>query len=160
MTVPQAQTQLPTVKAVPVPPPPRAPSTRNAVRDMLMSETLADLLILASGEDVPDETRAIASEILIAKYDMCAPEDRATFIMESEGRALDHGIKLDARTTSILGTRTYSSVVLIRRLARVPTLPAPLLTHLMRQAPVKRDTQLRQALLRNPNMPGDAKRRG
>lgn len=160
MTVPQAQTQLPSVKAVPVPPPPRAPSTNNAVRDMLMTETLADLLTLASGEDVPDETRAIAAQILVQKYEMCAPEDRASFVIESEGRVLEHGIKLDARTASVLGTRTYTSVVLIRRLARIPTLPAPLLAHLVKQAPVKRDTQLRQALLRNPNMPGDAKRRG
>jgi len=48
--------------------------------------------------------------------------------------------------------------MLVRNLARWPATPPPVLTHLMRQAHVKRSPALRNLILRHPNAPSELKR--
>jgi hypothetical protein len=146
------------------PPAPKAVSTAvtspDPMRAMLLTESLGDLFILATHDDVPEATRVVASDVLREKFTTSAAEERAAFVVSTDGGALGLGVALDGRTTSILCARSYSSVAIVRQFAKFPSCPAPLLAHLMRQPLVKRDSQLRQMLLRHPNMPGDAKRRG
>jgi hypothetical protein len=67
---------------------------------------------------------------------------------------------VDGRTTALLCQRSYHSPLLILNLCRWSACPAQLLVHLWHQPSVRNQLQLRQALLRHPNLPSELKREG
>ncbi len=125
-------------------------------------ETMTALFDREWHDDAPEAARAAAYDELRSRFATAAPEECATFIVETEGRALEilRGIPLPGRTTAILSARQSLSVAFVRNLAKFPGCPATLLAHVSRQPLVQRDSQLRNLLHRHPNMPVEAKRRG
>ena len=69
------------------------------------------------------------------------------------------GLTFDGRTTSLLCSKSYVSVMLVTNLARFNATPPALIAHLLRQPMVRRQQHLRNMLLQHPNTPSDAKRR-
>jgi hypothetical protein len=95
------------------------------------------------------------------RFTAAAAEERVEVVWKTEGRILAalSGLTFDSRMTSILCSRTYTSVMLVQNLARFPAAPPPLLACLLRQPLVKRQPHLKNLLLQHPNTPSDAKRR-
>lgn len=125
-------------------------------------ETMTALFDREWQDDAPEAARAAAYDELRSRFATAAPEECATFIVETDGRALEilRGLSFPNRTTAILAARQNLSVPFLRNLAKFPGCPATLLAHVSRQPLVQRDSQLRGLLHRHPNMPAEAKRRG
>jgi hypothetical protein len=113
-------------------------------------------------EDIPESTRTSAREWIKSTFAAASPEDRATFLWDSEGHTLPAlaQVPFDARVVKILCARTFTSQLLVGNLARCPTCPAALLTHMLKQPVVRRLPQLRRLILNHPNLPAEFKRRG
>ncbi len=113
-------------------------------------------------EGLPDETRESAREWMRNTFLAASPEERATFLWDTEGHTLPvfAGIPFDARVTTILCAKTYSSQLLVQNLAKFTACPANLLTHLMRQNLVRRNPTLKRLVLNHPNLPNEVRKRG
>jgi hypothetical protein len=129
---------------------------------MWPAETMAHLYERANLPEVPDAKRLATYDDIRNRFAAGAPEQRAAFIADTDGNGLValRGMMIDSRTAAILCARHSASVGFVRAVAKFPGCPAVLLSHLARQPLVQRDSQLRSLLLRHPNMPGEAKRRG
>ncbi len=115
---------------------------------------------IAIDREVPELTRAKARGFVRQKFQKAPPEERADFVLRTEGRCLIMmtGCTFDAKTTSILCTRPFNSVLFIQNLAKFSATPPGLLAHLMKQPFVRKNQPLKKLLLQHPNMPGDMKR--
>jgi hypothetical protein len=114
---------------------------------------LQEQYLVAHSHDVPEQTRAMARELLQASFARRSAEEKAELILKTEGRCLLllGGVTLDGHTTQLLCRHTYVSVLLIQHLARWAAAPPQLLAHLLRQELVRRNAQLRLMLERHPN---------
>lgn len=130
-------------------------------RRLMGSKRLLAIHKVATDRDVPERTRAAARALFRIRFGTAQPEERVEIVWTTEGRILAAmtGLTFDSRTTSILCSRTYASVILIQSLARFPATPPALIGHLLRQPLVKRQVHLKNQLLQHPNTPSDAKRR-
>ena len=130
-------------------------------RRLMGSKRLLAVHKVAQDRDVPERTRAAARALFRTKFATAQAEERVEIVWATEGRILSAmaGLTFDSRTTSILCTKTYASVILIQSLARFPATPPPLIAHLLRQPLVKRQVHLKNQLLQHPNTPSEAKRR-
>ena len=114
---------------------------------------LLEQYLVAASHDSPEQTRAMARDLLRTTFNQRTGEERAELILTTEGRCLATlvGLTLDSHATAILCRRTYTSTLLIQNLARWSAAPPPLIAHLRRQDLVKRNPVLRQLLERHPN---------
>lgn len=110
--------------------------------------------------EVPDLNRTRARSIMRARWQMSPSEEKADLVTRTEGRILTllTGLTFDQRMTAILCGKTYASVIFVQNLARFAATPPVLLTHLLKQAFVKRQAHLRNLILQHPNVPSEAKR--
>ena len=117
---------------------------------------------IAIDRDVPELTRAKGRGFLRKTFGAAPPEERADLVIRTEARCLVlmTGCTFDAKTTSILCSRQYNSVLFIQNLAKFSATPPGLLAHLMKQSFVRKNAPLKKLLLQHPNMPGDVKRQG
>ena len=108
---------------------------------------------VTTSRDCPEQTRAMARELLRACFLQRTGEERVELILTTEGRCLAAlaGLTIDGRTTALLCQRTYASTLLIQNLARWAAAPPQLIAHLRRQELVRRNPTLRQMLERHPN---------
>lgn len=115
-----------------------------------------------SDEVVAEPARAVARELIHARFAAAPAEERAALIWGSEGAVLPAlaGLMLDGRTVTLLCSRSYTSVIFVRNLLKFGSCPGPLLGYLSKQGLVRRNPQLRSMVLAHPNTPQDAKRRG
>ncbi len=140
----------------------RNPALREGMlRRLMAAKRLLDIHRAAQDRDVPERTRAAARALFRARFAKAQAEERVDVVWSTEGRVLAAmvGLTFDSRTTSILCSRTYASIMLIQSLARFPATPPALIAHLLRQPLVKRQAHLKSQLLQHPNTPSDAKRR-
>jgi hypothetical protein len=140
----------------------RNPATNEAMfRRLVGGKRLLEIYKMSLDRDVPDKSRSTARALFRTKFTTASPEERVEIVWATEGRVLMAmaGLTFDSRTTSILCSRNYASIMLIQSLARFPATPPQLIAHLLRQPLVKRQVHLKNQLLSHPNTPSDAKRR-
>jgi hypothetical protein len=140
----------------------RNPATNEALfRRLVGGKRLLEIYKTSLDRDVPEKSRAAARGLFRSKFTTAQPDERVEIIWATEGRVLMAmaGLTFDSRTTSILCSRNYASIMLIQSLARFPATPPPLIAHLLRQPLVKRQVHLKNQLLSHANTPSDAKRR-
>lgn len=140
----------------------RNPALNEAMlRRMMGNRRLLEIYKVSLDRDVPERTRGAARALFRARFAASPPEERVEIVWVTEGRVLSAmtGLTFDSRTTSILCSRSYASIMLVQSLARFPATPPLLLAHLLRQPLVKRQAHLKNQLLQHPNTPSDAKRR-
>jgi hypothetical protein len=155
---PQAATPI----SVPPSMPPSAPPSGPPAVPRIAVGAMIDAYAMVAQEDTPHDTRESAREWIRSTFGAASPDARAAFLWESEGEtlpALSH-VPFDARVAKILCAKTITSPALASNLARCPTCPTSLLTHILRLPIARRLPQLRRALLHHPNMPAEIRRRG
>ena len=113
---------------------------------------LVQFLVTVSRE-CPEQTRAMARDLLRASFNQRPGEERVELILTTEGRCLAAlvGLTIDGQTTALLCRRSYHSTLLIQNIARWSAAPPQLIAHLRRQDVVRRNAVLRQMLERHPN---------
>lgn len=131
-----------------------------ATRRLLAGQRLLKLWLLHQDREVPELARKTGKEVLRSRFGSAPAEERVDLIMRTDGRVLLSlgGIPVDGRTASLLCQRSYRSPLLILNLARWGACPPQVLVHLWKQPAVRHQLQLRQALLRHPNLPSEFKR--
>lgn len=136
--------------------------TESLLRRILGSKPLREIYKTAIDRDVPERTRVTSRAILRTRFGSSDPEERAGFLISNEARALALliGQTLDQKTTAILCSRQYTSVLFVQNLARFAACPPALLTHLLKQPFVRRHVALKKLLLQHPNLPSALKREG
>lgn len=122
-------------------------------RRLWSNRRLLDQYLVAISREAPEQTRAMARDLLRASFNQRTGEERAELILGTEGRCLASlvGLTVDGHTTALLCRRTYTSTLLIQNIARWSAAPPQLIAHLRRQDAVKRNAMLRQLLERHPN---------
>ena len=122
-------------------------------RRLWSPKRLLEHYLVATSREVPEQVRAMARDLLRTTFNQRTGEERAEFILTTEGRCLTSlvGLTLDGHTTALLCRRTYVSTLLIQNIARWSAAPPALIAHLRRQEVVKRNPVLRQLLERHPN---------
>lgn len=136
--------------------------TESLLRRILGSKPLREIYKAAIDRDVPERTRVTSRAILRTRFGSTDPEERAGFLISNEARALSLliGQTLDQKTTAILCSRQYTSVLFVQNLARFAACPPTLLAHLLKQPFVRRHVALKKLLLQHPNLPTALKREG
>lgn len=129
---------------------------------ILQPKRLAEVHRTMLSRDIPERSRTWARNLLRQKWPTAPSEERVELIWKTEGRVLPIliGLNLDSKSTSVLCKRQFASVIFVRNLASWSATPPPLIAHLLKQPLVKRIPQLRNMLLRHPNVTSEAKRKG
>ncbi|MFT3771874.1 MAG: hypothetical protein QM820_41225 [Minicystis sp.] len=136
-------------------------TTEPMIRRLLGNKRLREVYKISLDRDVPERSRAAARTLLRSRWATGQAEERVDLVLSTEGRVLMvlTGMTFDSRMTSLLCAKAFNSIMLIQSLARFPATPPTLLAHLLRQPMVKRQPQLRNAILQHQNTPSEAKRR-
>ncbi|NTW86668.1 MAG: hypothetical protein HGB30_10950, partial [Holophagaceae bacterium] len=110
-------------------------------RRLWSPKRLLEHYLVATSREAPEQVRAMARELLRTTFNQRTGEERAEFILTTEGRCLTNlvGLTLDGHTTALLCRRTYVSTLLIQNIARWSAAPPALIAHLRRQEVVKRN---------------------
>jgi hypothetical protein len=122
-------------------------------RRLWSNRRLQEQYLVAVSREVPEQTRAMARDLLRASFTQRGAEEKVELILGTEGRSLAFlaGLTVDGHTTSLLCRRTYVSTLLIQNIARWSAAPPALIAHLRKQDTVRRNPQLRMMLERHPN---------
>jgi hypothetical protein len=109
----------------------------------------------SSSREVTEQSRRTLKETFRARFSSGPAEEKVEVIIKTDGRCITalSGLGLDSKTAAILCARTYASPMLVQNLARWSACPPPLVAHLLRQAIVKRQPQLKTLLNQHPNAP-------
>ena len=131
------------------------------LKKLLAPKRVAVVYKWALSRDLPEKNRNKVRTILRSKWSTAEGDERANLIWSTEGRVLVMliGIPLDSQATQLLCARTIHSALLIQNLARFASTPPALLTHLLKQAAVKRQVHLRNMIFQHPNCPSSEKRK-
>ena len=129
---------------------------------ILQPKRLSEVYRTMLSREIPERTRNWSRNMLRQKWPTAQSEERVELVWQTEGRVLPIlvGLNLDSKSTVLLCRRQFASVLFIRNFASWPSTPPPLIAHLLKQPLVKRMPLLRNMLLRHPNVPGEAKRKG
>jgi len=109
---------------------------------------------------VPERSRTASRGILRTKFATAEADDRVHLIWNTEGRALVNlsGLTIDSRSAAIICGRPIVSIMLVQNFCRFAATPPSIIHHCLKQPMVKRQAHLRNALLKHPNCPSEAKR--
>jgi hypothetical protein len=120
---------------------------------------LLDLFHLAVGREMPEKNKIASREALRARWQSGMSEQKVDLLFRTEGRVLAQlvGLALDQKSASMFCHRTVTSLLLVQNLARWAGTPPSVLAHLLKQAVVKNQPQVRMLLLRHPNLPAHAR---
>lgn len=131
------------------------------LKRILQSKRLMECYKVTISREIPERNRQKARYILRSKWSTSDAEERAGLVFTTEGRCLIQltGLPFDSHTTTLLCSKTYTSLLLIQNLARFGASPPQVLAHLLKQPAVKRQPHLRTLITQHPNCPADAKRR-
>jgi hypothetical protein len=127
---------------------------------LLGSKRLIELFKLSISREMPEKNQRATREVLRHKFaGTAAPEEKVELLFHSEGRVLAHlaGLPLDQKTAALLCSRTVSSPLLVQNLARWGATPPAVLAHLLKQAVVRHQPQLRVLLLQHANTPSNGR---
>ncbi len=130
------------------------------LRKMLLSKRLLEIYKVTLDRDASDRTRQSSRALLRNKFAVTDPEDRLELIWRTEGRALTalSGLSIDSKTAALICARPLVSLMLVQQFCRFAATPPSVIHHFLKQNIVKRQVHLRNALLKHPNCPSDAKR--
>jgi hypothetical protein len=130
------------------------------LRKMLLSKRLIDIYKITLDRETGDRTRQSARGLLRNKFATTDPEDRLELIWKTEGRALIalSGLSIDSKTAALICARPIVSVMLVQSFSKFAATPPSVISHFLKQPMVKRQINLKHALLKHPNCPSDAKR--
>jgi hypothetical protein len=130
------------------------------LRKILLSKRLIDIYKHTLDREASERTRQSARGLLRNKFSTTEPEDRVQLLWNTEGRALQQlsGLSLDSKTASLVCARPIVSMMLVQSFLRFSATPPSIISYLLKQPLVKRQIHLRNALLKHPNCPADAKR--
>jgi hypothetical protein len=130
------------------------------LRKMLLPKRLLDIYKVTLDREAAERTRQSARGFLRNKFAVTEPEDRVELIWKTEGRALTalSGLSIDSKTAAIICGRPLVSVMLVQSFCRFAATPPSVIGHFLKQNLVRRQVHLRNALLKHPNCPSDAKR--
>ncbi|MDP2339396.1 MAG: hypothetical protein Q8O67_00450 [Deltaproteobacteria bacterium] len=130
-------------------------------KKIMQPKRLAIVYKWALSRDIPEKNRNKVRQLLRSKWSTAEGDERCNLVVNTEGRCLLMlaGLPFDSQTTSLLCQRTYHSSMLIQNLARFSATPPLLITHLLKQAVVKRQVHLRTMLTQHSNCPSNEKRK-
>ena len=123
---------------------------------LLGPKRLLEVFKLSVSRDVPEKTQRGSREVLRHKFaNTAAAEEKVELLFQTEGRVLLQlaALPLDQKTAALLCGRTVTSLLLVQNLARWAATPPTVLQHLLKQAVVKHQPQVRMLLLQHPNAP-------
>ena len=122
-------------------------------RRLWASQRLLTQFQVTINRECPEQTRAMARDLLRASFIQRTGEERVELILATEGRCLLAlaGVTIDGQTTALLCRRSYTSTLLIQNIGHWSAAPPQLIAHLRRQDAVRRNPVLRQLLERHPN---------
>jgi hypothetical protein len=120
---------------------------------------LLDLFHLAVGREMPEKNKLASREALRARWNTGLSEEKVDLLFRTEGRVLAQliGLALDQKSAALFCHRTVISLLLVQNLARWAGTPPSVLAHLLKQAVVKNQPQVKMLLLRHPNLPSHAR---
>ena len=130
------------------------------LRRLTQSRRLLELWKLSVSREATSQTRAATAKLLRTRFTSAPAEERVELIFSTEGRALGGlaGLTVDGKTTSLLCSRTYGSMLLVQNLAHWSACPPAVIAHLLKQPLVVRQPRLRAMLAQHPNAPAHAKK--
>lgn len=130
------------------------------LKRLLSNKPLTQLFQLNRGRELTERAKRSARQELRRSFQQSSAEERVGLIFTTEGRCLPMlvGLSFDAKTTSLLCGRTYTSTLLIQNVLRFSATPPPLLAHLAKQNSVRRTPSLKKLILQHPNCPSQVKR--
>ena len=137
-------------------------SSKNILNRTFSKLTLFRLHNVASGQEARQHVMMQAREALRMKFKQSTPEQRAYFIITTEGRCLRffYRIKLGPETSETLGAYQFTSFILVRNLLVFPGLPAVVIKGMARSLIIWRNPDFRRRILAHTNCPYDVKRKG
>jgi hypothetical protein len=111
-------------------------------------------------DETLERTRASARSFLRNKFATTDSDDRMELIWKTEARALMalSGLSIDSKTAALICGRQIVSIMIVQNFTRFAATPPSVISHFLKQPLVKRQLHLRNALLKHPNCPSDAKR--
>jgi hypothetical protein len=139
----------------------RNPSvSEGLLRKMLLAKRLIDIYKVSIDRETTEKTRQSSRAFLRNKFATTDSEDRVELIWKTEGRALTAltGLSIDSKTAALICSRPLVSLMLVQSFCRFAATPPSVIHHFLKQQIVKRQVHLRNALLKHPNCPSDAKR--
>lgn len=130
------------------------------LRRLTQSRRLLELWKLSISREATSQTRSATARLLRTRFTTAPAEERVELIFSTEGRALGGlaGLTVDGKTTSMLCSRTYGSMLLVQNLAHWSACPPAVIAHLLKQPLVVRQPRLRAMLAQHPNAPAHAKK--
>ncbi|NUO49969.1 MAG: hypothetical protein HOV80_14030 [Polyangiaceae bacterium] len=130
------------------------------LRKMLLAKRLIDIYKVTIDRETTEKTRQSSRAFLRNKFATTDSEDRVELIWKTEGRALTAltGLSIDSKTAALICSRPLVSLMLVQSFCRFAATPPSVIHHFLKQQIVKRQVHLRNALLKHPNCPSDAKR--
>jgi hypothetical protein len=130
------------------------------LRRLTQSRRLLELWKLSISREATSQTRAGTAKLLRTRFTTAPAEERVELIFSTEGRALAGlaGLTVDGKTTALLCSRTYGSMLLVQNLAHWSACPPAVIAHLLKQPLVVRQPRLRAMLTQHPNAPAHAKK--
>jgi hypothetical protein len=130
------------------------------LRRILLPKRLLEIYKITLDREASERTRASARSYLRNKFATTDPEDRMELIWKTEGRCLMalSGLSIDSKTAALICSRQIVSMMIVQSFTRFAATPPSVIAHFLKQPLVKRQIHLRNALLKHPNCPSDAKR--
>jgi hypothetical protein len=120
---------------------------------------LLDLFQLSVGREMPEKNKLASREAFRGRWSSGMSEEKVDVLFRTEGRILAQlvGLAMDQKSAALFCHRTVTSLLLVQNLARWAGSPPSVLAHLLKQAVVRNQPQVRMLLLRHPNLPSHAR---
>ena len=120
---------------------------------------LIELFQTAVGREMPEKNKIASREAFRARWGSGLSEEKVDVLFRTEGRVLAQlvGLAMDQKSAALFCHRTVTSLLLVQNLARWAGTPPSVLAHLLKQAVVRNQPQVRMLLLRHPNLPSHAR---
>ena len=130
------------------------------LKRLLRLKPLMQLFKINFSREISDGAKRVARDTFRSKFQTGSAEECIALVFGTEGRCLQQlsGVPLDEAFTALFVKRSINSMQLVQSLARHAATPPKIIVHLWRQPLVKRQTHLRNMLLKHPNCPGELKR--
>ena len=120
---------------------------------------LMDLFQLGIGREMPEKNKIASREALRARWSSGMAEEKVDVLFRTEGRVLSQlvGLAMDQKSAALFCHRTVTSLLLVQNLARWAGTPPSVLAHLLKQAVVRNQPQVRMLIFKHPNLPSHAR---
>ncbi|MGZ6078328.1 MAG: hypothetical protein ACXWK6_11025 [Myxococcaceae bacterium] len=120
---------------------------------------LIDLFQLGIGREMPEKNKIASREALRTRWSSGMSEEKVDLLFRTEGRVLSQlvGLAMDQKSAALFCHRTVTSLMLVQNLARWAGTPPSVLAHLLKQAVVRNQPQVRMLIFKHPNLPSHAR---